>query len=782
LNVPADNGDLHSIRMDERPLDDELGEFLKALQRRWYIVLGAIFQFAILAYFLTSLQTPMYTAETVVLLEPSAAEQTLDAGSTNNNGIRGRNVANEILLAKSRNIMEQVSQSFDQFNVGIITKKLKVSGDEASDLLTFTVSDTDPDQAASMANVWAGLYVNQRQQDSSESLAEATAQAEARLADLQTEREDVRADLNQLLATRANATNPDEQNRLDALIQAEESSIATNDSIVEAQINAVSDNLISLSVASDLASIGTARVVGEAFAPTEATNVAPARNLAIGIMLGGIIGLVLVRLLSRRDDRVSTASEVELELNLPVLASIPKAPRALRRSSELALISAEHPGELMSEAFNQLRTSISFMQNSKRRQALIVTSATPGEGKTTTAANIALASALAGTKTMLVDLDLRRPRVHEAFSLPQHPGFSDVVNGDVEIAYANQQFANMPFSVTTAGTPTRNAANLIAGERSLELINAAVRENDLVVLDTPPLLAVADVASIASSVDAVCVVVVRAGATTLADVRETVKRMERVGTEVAGIILTGVKASSASGRSYYGTSEGHGRGEIANLAVMRRPPEPMNFDQVGSQTVRTNGSTTVPVDATSAEISRRAAAARAASSTRTGGTERSYGVDSTGPPATAPRPAPTSGGPAPAANGARPTSTGPPEIKKPEVKRAEPKRAEPKRAEPKRAEPKRAEVKKPEVKKPEVKKPDTKTQANGSGATGPRTNGSHSATNTSAQQNDSGPSATRRSAPTSNGAGRKVAEPKTEPQMAERPAKNKPPTKKNNDR
>jgi hypothetical protein len=304
-----------------------------------------------------------------------------------------------------------------------------------------------------------------------------------------------------------------------------------------------------------------------------------------------------------------------------------------------------------------------------------------------------------------------------------------------------------------------------------------VRENDLVVLDTPPLLAVADAASIASSVDAVCVVVVRAGATTLADVRETVKRMERVGTEVAGIILTGVKASSASGRSYYGTSEGHGRGEIANLAVMRRPPEPMNFDQVGSQTVRTNGSTTVPVDATSAEISRRAAAARAASSTRTGGTERSYGVDSTGPPATAPRPAPTSGGPAPAANGARPTSTGPPEIKKPEVKRAEPKRAEPKRAEPKRA-----EVKKPEVKKPEVKKADTKTQANGSGATGPRTNGSRSATNTSVQQNDSGPSATRRSAPTSNGAGRKVAEPKTEPQMAERPATNKPPAKKNNDR
>jgi tyrosine-protein kinase len=259
------------------------------------------------------------------------------------------------------------------------------------------------------------------------------------------------------------------------------------------------------------------------------TEPRPKRNGALALVLGLIIGVGLALLRETLDTRVRTAGEISSETGLTLLARIPAPPRGLRTKNRLVMI--DDPFSPNAEANRSLRTNVEFTNLETNARSIMVTSALEGEGKSTTAANLALAFARAGDRVILVDLDLRRPFIHQFFDHQSQPGITDVVVGQVELADAL-------FEVPIKGPPEDRSASskqegraatgnglmskrlgvLPAGRlppdpgefvRSQALAQTLVdlrKRADIVIVDSPPLLHVSDALTLSTAVDALIVV------------------------------------------------------------------------------------------------------------------------------------------------------------------------------------------------------------------------------------------------------------------------------------
>src|SRR5262249_8910325 len=155
----------------------------------------------------------------------------------------------------------------------------------------------------------------------------------------------------------------------------------------------------------------------------------PVRNGIIGFALGALLGIAFAFLREALDTRVRSASEVAARLGVPLLGRVPAPPRAIRTSDKLVIV--EEPAGSRSEPFRVLRTNLQFVDIDRGSRVIMVTSALSGEGKSTTAANLAVALAQAGKHVVLVDLDLRRPFIDRFFSLTGQPGLTSVALGTV---------------------------------------------------------------------------------------------------------------------------------------------------------------------------------------------------------------------------------------------------------------------------------------------------------------------------------------------------------------
>ena len=180
-----------------------------------------------------------------------------------------------------------------------------------------------------------------------------------------------------------------------------------------------------------------------------------------------------------------------------------------------------------------------------------MTSAAPGEGKTTTAANLAAAHADQNLRTLLIDGDLRRPSVHRNFGVSNSVGLSNVLLGDVNWKAALQTVAGTPnLDILAAGAPSRRAGDLV-GRGMVELLEAVIAEYDLVIVDAPPLLGFAEPLQMATAVDGV-VVVARAGQTSRKAVATVLATLNRLRAKVVGLVLNEVHRELSDSYTYYG--------------------------------------------------------------------------------------------------------------------------------------------------------------------------------------------------------------------------------------
>ena len=302
----------------------------------------------------------------------------------------------------------------------------------------------------------------------------------------------------------------------------------------------------------------------------------PVRNAMLGFSLGLILGLGLAFFREALDTRLRSAAEVGERLGLPLLARLPEPPRAVR--AKHGLVMRDKPQSVQAEAFRMLRTNLEFVNLERGARTIMVTSALQGEGKTTTSGNLAVALARAGRRVIAVDLDLRKPTLHEYFQLQTQPGLTDVALGHVSLEEAITRVALTTSSEGTKETdPASNGNRAVDGWLELlptgplppdpgEFVNThavtdllrELRERaDIVVIDTPPLLSVGDGMVISAHVDAL-IVVTRLSLIRRPMIAELRRVLDSCPASKLGFILTAADLEEGYGYGTYAYSYSYG--------------------------------------------------------------------------------------------------------------------------------------------------------------------------------------------------------------------------------
>jgi capsular exopolysaccharide synthesis family protein len=298
-----------------------------------------------------------------------------------------------------------------------------------------------------------------------------------------------------------------------------------------------------------------ARVISEPQVPESPSFPRPAIFLPAGGALGMLTGLGLVLLAPLLRNRIVDAEAAERELSLPVLAMAPYLRRSDLMSGKTRMTIPEYlatkPYSRFAESLRLLRLGL---RNAGGDGAHVVqfTSAIPGEGKSTLAASMAVSAAAAGIRTVIVDLDFHNPAITRLFRGDDMEGVTDVLIGNVTAGSALRTYEALPLRIIGAGSVNEPNPDLIESRQLLELIQNLSKEFDLVVLDTPPVLAISDPILVSSMVDAT-VVVVAWGNTPSDTVDHAVNRLRAARAPLAGLVLNkvnGVSAGQYGGSNY----------------------------------------------------------------------------------------------------------------------------------------------------------------------------------------------------------------------------------------
>ncbi len=273
-------------------------------------------------------------------------------------------------------------------------------------------------------------------------------------------------------------------------------------------------------------------------------------NALIALLLAALVAIGAAVIADMLDKTIRDPEQVSRTLRTEVIGSLP----LLKGRSGYRQIGGNTPESDTSgfgESIRTLRNSILLGSFDRRYRSLLVTSAAPGEGKTTTAANLAAVHAEQGLRTLLIDGDLRRPSVHRNFNISHAVGLSNALLGEIEWRNAVQTIEGVPdLDVLPAGPPSRRAGDLV-GRGIVELLESATAEYDLVVLDAPPLLGFAEPLQMATAVDGV-VVVARAGQTSRKSVATVLATLNRLRANVVGLVLNQVHKELSDSYYYYG--------------------------------------------------------------------------------------------------------------------------------------------------------------------------------------------------------------------------------------
>jgi polysaccharide biosynthesis transport protein len=510
---------------ESSPADTVLGEqgLLMALRRRkWAIVLPLLVVPAVAVLFSLQ-QDRRYEAQAKVLLSRQNLAASL-TGTQDPNIFLGVEGADRVArtLAEMARTPELARRVLEAARVTTLSPQelldeSSVTVDENRDLLRFTVRSGSESLASTLATTYAREFLEYRSAVETAAIRRVRASVQRRIAAL------VRAG--------------DRQSSLyNALVNKDEQ-LAT------------------------LQALGTSNAFLVSQAST-ANQVAPrpVRNGILGVGFGLFLGIVLAFLWDMVDTRVRSDDEIASTLHLPLLGRLPPPPRRLRAKDQLVM--AADPGSAQAEAFRLLRTNLAFVNLDVGAKTIMFTSAEPGEGKSTTAANLALALAKEGRRVIVVDLDVRRPFLARFFDLENRVGLTDAALGLVPLASAvarvpagdtrhpsGSEDGQHVLGVLPLGAQPPNPAEFV-GNRAVATLLQNLREMaDIVVIDAPPLLHVGDAMILSGRVDAI-IAVTRIGTLRRPALRELNRALQLAPAAKLGFVVTGSDAEMTS--SYYG--------------------------------------------------------------------------------------------------------------------------------------------------------------------------------------------------------------------------------------
>jgi polysaccharide biosynthesis transport protein len=311
------------------------------------------------------------------------------------------------------------------------------------------------------------------------------------------------------------------------------------------------------------------KVNQKAVAPTQPVGPPRTRNIMIAMLLSLAAGIGLAFLLDYLDDSVRTSDDISRHLGLPTLALIPHSVASEKRKllpgkngaggqvgPGSALITLEERNSPMAEAYRHLRTSLLFSSAGKPPKTILVTSSQPSEGKTTTAINTAITLAQSDADVVIVDCDLRRPRLHSHFGLENSRGLTNYLSGDRDTEGLIRTYPDLPkLKVVTSGPIPPNPAELLSSNEMRNLLQFLSGKFKHVIIDSPPAISFTDASILATLTDGV-VLVAMANKSSIHLMRQFKQRISAIGARIYGVVLNGITAGSTE-YYYYGSGYYH---------------------------------------------------------------------------------------------------------------------------------------------------------------------------------------------------------------------------------
>jgi polysaccharide biosynthesis transport protein len=472
-------------------------------------------------------QTPIYESQADVLVKP------VDT-SGSDLAPPPPNLETERNLASSETVARIAARGLDYSgSVDDLLSKVTVSVATSTEILQIRFRDPDKGAAQQGAQAFAEAYLENRRREALNELVSASETVQRRI-DSRTRR------LDEVKQERSATNDPGRRAELKGQIDAYKTQIA----ILQQQLLD--------SAAPGQLNVG--QVVGPADLPTDPVSPDYFRNTLLALVAGLGFGVAAALLRERLDDRMRGRDELESVTASPVLAVVPRVP-LWRKGQSPVLVSLVQPQSAAAEAYKTLRTALLYVVQQNDLKVLLITSPQAGEGKTATTANLGVTLAQAGKKVVMVSADLRKPRLHTFFDVPNGAGLTDVLSGgkstfDVIV----QKTENL--NLLPSGPVPANPAELLASDSMSRLLDNLTAIGHLVLIDAPPLLAVTDAVALAPFADAV-LLVADATTTTRGSIKHALKQLEAVNAPILGSVLNNFDPSRGPGYGYYGYRSYH---------------------------------------------------------------------------------------------------------------------------------------------------------------------------------------------------------------------------------
>lgn len=508
--------------------------YLSLLWRRvWLILLGMAVAGGV-AWLVSQKTAPLYRASSRLLIDEASGS----AGDSDYSLflLEQRLAQTYVAIINTHPVREETIERLGlPFSADELATMLSVTALPDTKIIVISVEDVDPVRAAEISNTIGKVFIAQNQARESLRYAAPIANWEVRIDKIGGEIE--------ALETEINAAGKSET----AADLAALSRLETQLGEARIRYTEAFSNLNELRVAQAKES-STLVEVEPALPPVTPIRPRSVFNTVLAAVAGGMVTAGIIFFHERLDDTIKTPEQVLKETNLITLGTI-----AVIKGDNLPsrLVVTALPTDPNTEAYRVLRTNLGYTTSNSTCGAILITSSLPGEGKSTTAANLAVVLAQSGKRVILVDADLRRPIQHLVFEVPNHQGLTTTILDSQSTIDEHLQATKVPnLAILTSGPIPPNPAEFLDSSRLVQTLVALSQKADWVLLDTPPTLNAADVSILAPLVGR-CLLIVEVNRTPRAALVQTVERLQRVNVNVVGIVMNRFRPGRGSYAYYY---------------------------------------------------------------------------------------------------------------------------------------------------------------------------------------------------------------------------------------
>jgi succinoglycan biosynthesis transport protein ExoP len=498
--------------------ESEFARIARVVRRRVWVILACFAIATGVAVALSALADEEYTASAALLFrDPGLDEKLFGAIAGDSDQDPERTTETNLELTTLDTVADRTERRLANYD-GDVTESVEVSQRGDSDVALVEATAGDPQTAARLANTFAQEYIVFRREADRATVREAQQLVEQQLAQVDPE------------------------------------------TTVSGRLQKLEARAEDLRVLTSLQT-GNAEIVQLAEPPTSPSAPKPVRNTIFGAVVGLVLGFGLALVLEQLDRRLKRPEDLSETLGIPLLGVVPKRKSLSReRKAGLALTPAE------AEAFRMLRANLRYFNVSRDIRSVLITSAAPGDGKSTVSLNLAAAAANSGDRVLLIEADLRNPTLSQTLGLEGFQGgLTSVLTGpryslaDAAVTASAQGWAassrGATFDAIPAGAIPPNPTEMLESPRMRELLTSAQNEYDLVVIDTAPVSIVSDAVPLLTQVSGV-VVVSALGSKTGDAVRRLGERLQHLRAPVLGVVAN---FATEGGEAYYGYGSGYGQ-------------------------------------------------------------------------------------------------------------------------------------------------------------------------------------------------------------------------------